>query len=267
MKVFISCDIEGTTLTTVWDECYPQNKPATSANAGRQMTAELKAACEGAIAAGATEIVVKDAHASATNVDVMQLPSCVRVIRGWTGSPFCMVYGIDETFDAAMFVGYHSAAGRCGNPLSHTETGSTVWIKLNGVKCSEFRLFSWAAAMVGVPSVFLAGDQMLIDDSRAIHPKLETVAVKDGLGGATICLQPQVACDLIRAGAERALRQDLSDALCKLPEEFEFEICFKDVKQAVAMSYFPGFELVDDNTIRMRTRNYMDVLRAVVFVL
>lgn len=267
MKVFISCDIEGTALTTLWDECYPQKKPATSAAAGKQMTMEVKAACEGAIAAGATEIVVKDAHASGTNIDPSLLPSCVRVIRGSAGSPWSMVLGIDETFDAAMFVGYHSAAGKCGNPLSHTETTSTVWVKLNGEKCSEFRLYSYAAALAKVPTVFLAGDQMLCADSKGIHPKLKTVAVKDGFGGMTCCLQPQVACDKIRETAEQALKQDLSDAMCKLPEEFTFEVCYKEVKQAVAMSYFPGFELVDDNTIRMKTRDYWEVLRAVVYVL
>ena len=267
MKVFISCDIEGTTLTTLWDECYPQKKPATSSAAGLQMTMEVKAACEGAIAAGATEIVVKDGHASGTNIDPSLLPSCVKVVRGSAGSPWSMVLGIDESFDAAMFVGYHSAAGRCGNPLSHTETLSTVWVKLNGVKCSEFRLYSYAAALAKVPTVFLAGDQMLCDDSKKIHPKLKTVAVKDGFGGMTKCLQPQEACRQIRAGAEEALRQDLSGALCELPEEFTFEVCYKEVKQAVQMSYFPGFELVDDNTIRMKTKNYWDVLRAVVYVL
>lgn len=267
MKVFISADIEGTALTTIWDECYPQTKPGSSAAAGRQMTLEVAAACEGAIAAGATEIVVKDAHSKGTNLDPNLLPGCVRIVRGNSGSPWSMVYGIDESFDAAMFVGYHSAAGRCGNPLSHTETTATVWVKLNGVKCSEFRLYSWACALAKVPTVFLAGDQMLIDDSRDIHPKLHSVAVKDGMGGATISLQPQTACNRIRAEAEKALRQPLSDALCTLPQEFTLEICYKEVKQAVTMSHFPGFIQVDDNTIRMHTRDYWEVLRAVMFVL
>ena len=68
MKVLISADIEGTALTTHWEECYPQTKPASSSAAGLQMTREVAAACEGAIAAGATEIVVKDAHSKGTNL-------------------------------------------------------------------------------------------------------------------------------------------------------------------------------------------------------
>lgn len=267
MKVLISADIEGTALTTHWEECYPQTKPASSSAAGLQMTREVAAACEGAIAAGATELVVKDAHSKGTNLDPNLLPACARIVRGNSGSPWSMVFGVDKSFDAAMFVGYHSAAGRGGNPLSHTETTDTVWVKLNGVKCSEFRLYSWACASIGVPTVFLAGDQMLIDDSRELHPLLRTVAVKEGFGGATVCLQPQEACRRIRREAEQALRQDLTKALCTLPEAFTLEVCYKEVKQAAKLAFFPGFTQVDDNTIRMHTRDYWEVLRAAMFVL
>ena len=267
MKVYMSCDIEGTALTTLWDECYPQTKPATSAISGRQHTAEVKAACEGAIAAGATEIVVRDAHNSGTHIDVSQLPSCVKVIRGWTGGPLGMAYGVDQGFDAAMFIGYHSAAGRTGNPLCHTETLSTVWLKINGRKCSEFMLYSWAAAKCGVPTVFLSGDKMLIDDYSDLHPKLKSVAVKDGFGGSTICLHPEKACELIKSGVQEALSQDLEGALGEIPEHFTFDICYKEIKKAVAMSYYPGFKLIDDNTIRMETDDLFELLTAVNFVL
>lgn len=265
MKVFISADIEGITNTTIWDET-DINK-AVYAAAAKQMTAEVRAACEGAIAAGADYILINDAHDYAVNLDLSLLPECAEVIRGWTGSPYAMVDGIDHRFDAAMFIGYHSAAGRCGNPLSHTFSTNTVWVKLNGVKCSEFRLYSWAAAMENVPSVLLSGDKMLCEDSRDIHPLCKTVAVKDGFGGLTRSISPSLACKKIRNAAEAALKQDLSKALCALPEHFDFEICFKKHEDAIARSYYPGFRLIEDNIIRMETDNYMDVLRAVCFVL
>ena len=69
MKVFISADIEGTTLTTYWD----QTRTLTEAKAKphcQQMTREVVAACEGAIAAGATEILIKDAHGKGINIDI-----------------------------------------------------------------------------------------------------------------------------------------------------------------------------------------------------
>ena len=266
MRVFISADIEGTTFTTLWDETE-RGKDLYPA-AAKQMTAEVKAACEGAIAAGADYILVNDAHDEAINIDVRELPECVEVIRGWSGSPFSMVDGIDESFDAVMFVGYHSAAGRKNNPLSHTHSTITTEVRLNGMICSEFLLYSLASATKGVPSVLLTGDRGLIDDTleQNIHPNLKTVAVKDGLGGATRCLNPILACKKIRAAAEEACKQDLTDALCTLPKHFTLELSYKEHRDAVRYSWFPGFRLIDDHTIRMDTDNYMDVLGCVSYI-
>ena len=259
MRVFISADIEGTTFTTLWDETeLGHNMYAAAAT---QMTAEVKAACEGAIAAGADYILVNDAHDYAVNLDVNELPECVEVIRGWSGSPMGMVDGVDNTFDAAMFIGYHSAAGRNGNPLSHTFTTKTTSVKLNGMICSEFLLYSWACAMMGVPTVLLAGDKMLTEDSKGLHPKLKTVAVKDGFGAMIRCLHPKVACDKIRAAAEEGLKQDLSDAVPTLPDHFVFELSYKEHKVAAKMSAYPGCKLVDDLTVRFESDDFMEVLR------
>lgn len=265
MRVFISADIEGTAFTTVWDETRKGelDYPA----AAQQMTNEVKAACEGAIAAGADYILVKDAHGSCRNIDVRQLPKCCEIIRCGTGSPRAMVEGIDESFDAAMFVGYHSPASKNGNPLSHTYSTKTTLITLNGEVCSEFMLYSYCCALYGVPTVFLSGDKMLTEDSQAMHPCLKTVAVKDGYGGYTRCKQPDYACDLIREGAEIALKQDLTNALCPIPEHFVFEISYKEHTNAARNSYYPGFTMVDSYTIRMETDNLWDVLRCIPFVL
>lgn len=267
MRVFISCDIEGITTTTVWDETCTQTKTEIAGAHAAQMTREVKAACEGAVAAGADYILVKDAHETATNIDTTALPECVEIIRGWSGHPYSMATGVDKSFDAAMFIGYHAASGRCGNPLSHTMATRMFYVKINGVKCSEFQLYSWACALEGVPTVFLAGDRTLCDDSKDLHPMLMSVAVKDGLGGMTKSLSPMLAIRKIREESEKALRQDLKKALCILPAEFELEVCYKEHKNAVAMSWFPGFKQIDDNTIRLYTKDYFEVLRAVQFVI
>lgn len=265
MRVFISADIEGVATTSIWPQAqrgeigYPE--------ACRQMTREVAAACEGAMAAGASYIRVKDAHGSGTNIDPAGLPRIAELTRASCGSPWSMVYGILDGFDAAMFVGYHAAAGRNGNPLSHTETTATVYVKLNGVKCSEFHLYSWACATAGVPSVLLAGDRMVCEDSASLHPKLITVPVKTGFGGVTTALHPDEACERIRAGARRALEQDLTDALPALPGRFTLEICYKEHTRAVRASFFPGFRLTGDNVVRFAARDYYEILRAVAWVL
>ena len=266
MRVFISCDIEGITTTTVWEETHTMREACAAAHA-RQMTAEVKAACEGAIAAGAVYILVKDAHGSGINIDVTQLPECVEVQRNWTGHPYGMAQGVESGFDAAMFVGYHNAAGRDGNPLSHTMTLAPLWIKINGVKTSEFMLYSWACALEGVPTVFLSGDRQLCEDSMPLHPQLVTVPVKTGMGSATRSISPALAVKRIREESERALRQDLKSALCSLPQKYVVEICYRDHAKATKMSYFPGFKKTEDNIIQMKTKDLFEVLRAMQFVL
>ena len=265
MRVFISVDIEGSCMATTWEETRRGEFNFERQRA--QMTAEVKAACEGAVAAGADYILVNDAHGSGLNIDPAQLPECAEVIRGWSGHYLSMADGVNETFDAAMFVGYHSAAGRNGNPLSHTETRRPLRVRLNGMVGSEFLLYSWACALYGVPTVLLSGDQMLTEDSRNLHPGLHTVAVKDGFGGMTRNLHPNVACDRIRAQAEAALKQDLTKAGIVLPDHFTFEVSYKEHPDAVRRSFYPGCRLVDDNTVVLETDDFTDILRAVQFIL
>ena len=147
MKVFISADIEGTAGITNWDEArkphadYPEHR--------QQMTREVLAACDGANAAGAKEILIKDAHATGRNILQADLPENVRLIRGWSGHPMSMVQELDKSFDAALFIGYHSKAGDETNPLAHTLTGEVMRMRINGVPTSEFLLHAYAAATVG----------------------------------------------------------------------------------------------------------------------
>lgn len=264
MKIFISADIEGITTTTFWDETIP-GKEEYKTHA-EQMTKEVVAACEGATAAGATEIIVRDAHGYANNIDITKLPSNVKLIRGWSGHPYSMVYGIDRSFDAAIFIGYHSAASRCGNPLSHTETLKSQYVKINGQLASEFLLYSYATALEGVPTVFLSGDKMLCEDYSSLHPNLITCPVKEGLGASSINYNPIETTNQIKSGVERALTQDLKNSLVKLPEHFELEICYKDHVNAEKFSYFPGVEKINDNTVIYKTNNYFDLLTVFNFI-
>lgn len=265
MRVFISADIEGITTTTIWPQAHQGEIGYPEACA--QMTREVAAACEGAIAAGADYVLVKDAHSAATNIDPAGLPEGVELERGWSGHPYSMVTGVDSSFDAAMFVGYHSAAGRDGNPLSHTMSGDPLWITINGRKASEFMIYSWACALEGVPTVFLSGDRMLCSDYADLHPKLCSVAVKDGFGGLTKSLHPVTACKQIKEQAQQALSQNLSGALCTMPDHFTVDICYRQHPVATKRSFYPGCKKIDDNTIRFETKDYFEVLRAIGFLI
>jgi len=117
MKVYISGDMEGITGVTDWSEVeaggdYERFR--------RRYTAEIAAACEGALQAGATEILVNDAHGSGRNLLAEELPEQVRLISGWSEHPLLMVQELTREFRALLFIGYHSRAGSDGSPLCHT---------------------------------------------------------------------------------------------------------------------------------------------------
>jgi D-amino peptidase len=264
MKIFISADIEGTAGITNWDEArksypdYPEHR--------QQMTREVLAACEGANAMGAKEILIKDAHATGRNIIQTDLPENARLIRGWSGHPLSMVQGLDNTFDAAMFIGYHSKAGDETNPLAHTLTGDIMRMRINGVPTSEFLLHAYAAAYVDVPVVFVSGDWQLCTDIKEMNPNITAVAVSEGIGPSTVSLSPKAACAQIRDGVQEALQGDLKRCMLKLPERFTLEIEYCNPVKAYKSSWYPGCQHIGDRTIRFETSDYFEVMRALKFI-
>lgn len=264
MKVFMSADIEGITGTTHWDET--EKKHPDYAEFQQQMTAEVSAACEGCIEAGAEEVWVKDAHDSARNIVAARLPDQTRLLRGWSGHPYLMMEGLDGSFAAAMMVGYHSRAGSNASPLAHTMSGSDVYVKINDRFASEFLLNVYTAALSGVPVVFVSGDAGLCEEARELIPAITSVAVKQGSGEATNNLHPRVAVEKIKAGAAQALAGDVARCRVELPKSFAVEIRYKNHTRAYAKSFFPGAFLKDPFTIGFESRNYFEVLRLMAFV-
>ena len=266
MKVFISADIEGTAVTATREGWRPGEFEYERSR--KEMTAEVVAAAEGARAAGAELVVVKDAHGPGLNILPEELPEYVQLIRSWSGSPEMMVEGLDSSFDAAFFVGYHNAAGEGGNALSHTINGGVVHrITVNGQPASEFLIYSWMAAWYGVPSVLLTGDKTLCEVGAELHPSLVTVPVKDDVGGRSQGFSPTLACRLIREGAERAVKQDLSAARITLPEHFRVELTYKSHRDAYTKGFYPGAERVDAMTLAYETGDWYEANRFLLFAI
>jgi D-amino peptidase len=264
MKIYISADIEGITGATHLDETDKAKPDYTEFR--QQMTAEVAAACEGALKAGAEEILVKDAHDSARNIIAAQLPPEARLNRGWSGHPYMMMDRLDSSFQAVVMIGYHSRAGSAASPLAHTMTGSNVYTKINGQFASEFTINSYTAALEGVPVVFVSGDAGLCADAAEFLPGITTVAVKEGIGRATTSIHPALAVERIRDGVYAALKQDITCCRLKLPEHFEVEIRYREQARAYAVSFFPGARLLDPSTIHFEADNYFSVLQLFTFV-
>ena len=266
MNVFLSADLEGTAFAVTRESLRPGGHDYERRR--QELTLEVLAAAEGARAAGADRVVVRDAHGPGINLYPEQMPDYVELIRGWSYEPRMMVEGLDEHFDAALFVGYHSAAGQEGNALSHTISGAALHsIRVNGQPASEFLIYSWLAAYYGVPSVLLTGDRALCEAGKALHPALVTVPVRNDVGGRAQSLSSPAACRLIRAAAEQALRQDLQAARISLPEHFQVQLCYKDHAMAYRKSFYPGAAWADPCTIVFESDDWYEVNRFFAFTI
>lgn len=265
MKIFISADIEGVTGTTVWDETI-KGKDLYDYYAN-QMTLEVKAACDGANKSGVKEIMVNDAHDSGRNMNHRLLPKNTKMVRGWSGGPYSMAQELDESYDAIMFVGYHSSGGKDYNPLSHTMNTNLDYIKINGKIASEFLIHAYIAAYLEIPVVFLSGDKGLCEEAKKLNPHIETVAVKEGKGRSTINIHPDLALEYIEERVEKALSKDISLCHISLPNEFVVEIRYRNHADAYKSSYYKGASQLDDNTIQYSSRDYMDILTMMNFLL
>ncbi len=265
MKIYISADIEGIAGITHWDEAS-NNKPEYHEFRER-MTQEVLAACDGALNANATEIYIKDAHGSGRNIIASQLPECARLIRGWSGHPFCMVQELDSTFNAAIMIGYHSKAGTESNPLAHSFTLQVDYIKINEELASEFLFHAYVSASVNVPVVFVSGDQGICEDVKLLNEHIDTLAVSQGVGASTISISPEKASKQIRVGVEKALKKDPSSCRIDLLEYFKIEIKFKNPVSAYRASFYPGMKTGDSQVVIFETNDYFEVMRMLLFVI
>ena len=265
MKLFLSADIEGTTGIVCWDET--ENGHSRYPYFAEQMSKEVNAACLGAMDGGCDDILVKDAHDSACNLNPAMLPEDVRIFRGWGSDIQSMMAGLNGDFDGVMFTGYHSAAGMNTNPLAHTMNTKNNYVKINGVIAPELMLNSLTAAYYGVPVRLVTGDKGLCDFIKEINPNIETVAVSEGCGRGSISIHPNKALRLIREAAKRAVQKDGKDCMFPLPEHFKVEIFFKEHFKAKMGAAYPGVKQTGAATVEFETDDYMEVLRMLNFVL
>ena len=203
-KVFISVDMEG--LAGVVASGEVSSTSPDYAHFRGIMAGETNAAIEGAFAAGATGVVVRDSHGATQTLLPGDVDPRARVLRGQSTGPKNMMEGIDKTFDAVVFIGYHAKAGTPNAILEHTSTGNVIDFSVNGVSLPEGGYNAIVAGLSGVPVVFAAGDKALVDQLQALLGPIEAVAVKEEINDAVLSLSPKQAQGRIRGGVEAAVR-------------------------------------------------------------
>lgn len=247
----MSADLEGITGVVHGQELTQGTSSWSEAR--RWMTADVVAAAEGAMAAGATEVVVADGHAGMRNLLFDELPAGVIAHRGpAAGRTMCQVEGLDASFDCVLLVGYHSMAGTAGM-LSHTWHGGVVGqFRLNGVPIGETAITAAVAGYHGVPVVLATGDQYLAAEASAAVPGITIVTVKETTGRQNArCLPLATTGPLIRAAAESAVRDLARVAPVITAAPVIIEIDTLSHRHADRVERFRPVERVDVRTIRI----------------
>ncbi|MFC2083073.1 M55 family metallopeptidase [Candidatus Bipolaricaulota bacterium] len=249
MKVYISVDMEGIACATHGDHVKMDGGAYEAAR--KWMTAEVNAAIDGAIEAGASEFVVADGHGLMRNLLPDELHEDALLVLG-TPRPLLQMEGVDESADIAFFIGYHARAGNATGVMAHTHVGKIVYeLYLNDEPITEAAFNAAVAGHFGVPVGLVAGDDALLDEVAETHPWAERVITKWSIGpNAARNLTPKASQKKIRSAAKRAIERLSEMQVVKLDSPIEFRAHFLKALYAQLVSDIPGVERFDSRSVR-----------------
>ena len=250
MKVFLSSDMEGTAGVVDWSQCLaPQ--PEYQYYRGL-LQDEVNAAIDGALAAGATEILVNDSHSSMQNLRPDALHGRARYLSG-RHKPMYMMQGLDATFDAIFFVSYHGSMASEASTLSHTYNPRAIArVLLNGTEVGESGINMLVALGHGVPVVLVTGDDTTAEETARVCPGVTTAVVKHSVSRfAADSLHPEEARALIQDAATQALEGLSSASLPSITLPATLEVLFLTGDMAEMATWISGVERVDARTVTM----------------
>jgi D-amino peptidase len=266
MKVFLSFDMEGVAGIVDWEQCVGAGP---SYEIGRRLTlGEVNAAIDGAVAGGASGFVVNDSHWTMQNVPPDELHGGAAYLSG-RHKPGYMTEGLDDSFDAAFFVGYHGSAGT-SSVLSHTYNPDAISeVRLNGHVAGEAAVNALVARHHGVPLALITGDGTTAEETRWFAPDAERVVVKDSITRfAARSLHPDAARDAIRRGATSAIGAvaagRVAPPVIALPARLEVDLLTEDMVDMA--TWLRGVERTAHRTVTIEGDDALATFRAFVAV-
>ncbi len=265
LKVYISVDMEGITGVVSNEQLGPG---AFEYERARQfMTGEALAAIQGARDAGATEIVVSDSHGNGQNLLIDQFPDDVTIVRSWP-RPLMMMEGIDSSFAAAVFIGYHAGTANTRGVRAHTMSSATLTgVALNGRQVPEGGINAAIAGYFGVPVVMVSGDDAAVEEVQRFAAGMEGAVVKRAISfHSAATMTPKAAQGLIRARVKAGVENRARIAPFVLSGAVTADLSFKHYRVAEILTYLPIVSRVDAHTIRFVGRDILQVSRFMEFV-
>lgn len=265
VKVYLSVDMEGIAGVVTDQQLGPEGFEYQRFR--ELMTEETLAAIRGARAAGATSFVVSDSHGNGQNLLIDRFADDVEIVRSWP-RPLGMMEGIDDTFAAALFIGYHSATSNPEGVRAHTFSSATLTdVRLNGNSVSEAAFNAAIAGHFGVPVVLISGDDAIAAEAKRTIGDLETAMVKHAISfHAARTMTPGAAAKLIEATAKKAIERRQSIPPVRLSGDITFEVSFKNYRQAEILAYLPIVERTGSHSVRYVAKDMVAISKFVEFM-
>jgi D-amino peptidase len=265
MKIYISADMEGVVGVVTNEQLGPQGFEY--ARFREFMTQEVNAAIEGAVAAGATQIVVSDSHGNGQNLLIEKLPKDILLVRSWP-RPLMMMQGIDETFGGAIFIGYHSATTNSQGVRAHTISSARLAdVRLKGISMSEAGLNAAIAGHFNVPVIMISGDDVVVKETQALLGDVEGAVVKWASGfHSAKTMMPEASYQLIREKVQKAVGRIKDFKPYKLAAPIQLDVRFKNYRPSEVLSYLSIVERTDAHSIRFTGKDMIEVSKFLEFI-
>lgn len=265
LKVYISVDMEGIAGVVTADQLTPAGFEYEKAR--EFMTGEALAAIAGARDAGATQIVVSDSHGNGQNLLIDRFPPDVTIIRSWP-RPLMMMEGIDSTFDAAVFIGYHASTTSPAGVRAHTiSSAHLAAVELNGVAMPESGINAAIAGYFGVPVVAISGDNVAVSEAQSLIGGMEGAVVKRAISfHAAATMTPEAAQQLVRQKVKAGLQRRGSLKPYVVRPPVRLDVTFKNYTPAEMLTFLPSVQRTASHAIRFEGRDILQVSRFLEFI-
>jgi D-amino peptidase len=264
MRVYLSIDMEGIAGVVHEDQTNPSDPRCAGeyARFRRLMTLEANAAIEGALAGGATRILVNDSHWSMRNLLAEELHPAAELLSGGPKT-WSMMEGIELGWDLAALIGYHAKAGTAGAILDHTYSDRILDVRLNGRSVGELGINAALAGHFNVPVAVVSGDEALAAEARALlGDEIRTVVVKQAVSRhAAQSVAPERARALIQDAMREAVAAPRGRPY-RIDSPVTVEVDFAMTVHADHAAMDPGIQRSGPRTVAFHHDDYREVFRA-----
>jgi D-amino peptidase len=260
-KIFISFDYEGLAGVTSWNDVEKKSSDFKRYEMLRQLKAFLKG-LEGC------EVTLVDSHAAGDNIpwEITEEFPYVTLVSGGIRQ-YYMMYGIDESFDFAVFFGYHAGIGTLHANMDHTYSSSSIHnIWINGMEMNEALINAAFAGLFNVPLGCLIGDDKVITQTSKILSKVLSVETKKSIGRHSAIMKPMATLlnELEQCAKELSTKSREDFEIFRFPSPIEMVVELSDTLRADLVSSMPLVERVDGRKVRIKHDDYKVIFEALL---